>query len=127
MGLAVHKVFIAKSDLFLSYDRIMLEQISFKENGRGHSGYVGDGCLHLISRYAMRLEDLFAPILGVSPADLSDTSSPDNVDGWDSLMGINLIMGMQETYRVRFSTQEIEQMWSLGDARRVLAGKGVSA
>lgn len=75
----------------------------------------------------MRLETLFADILGVEPADLSDASSPANVDGWDSLMGINLIMAMQEAYGVQFSTAEIERMQCLGDARQVLAARGVTA
>lgn len=75
----------------------------------------------------MRLENLFADILGVEPGALSEASSPDTIDGWDSLMGINLIMAMQEAYGVQFSTDEITTMWSLGDARRSLAAKGVSA
>lgn len=75
----------------------------------------------------MRLEDLFADILGVAARELNDASSPANVDGWDSLMGINLIMAMQEAYGVQFSTAEIEAMPDLGAARRVLALKGVTA
>ena len=75
----------------------------------------------------MTLEDLFAEILGVAPEELSDASSPDTVDGWDSLMGINLIMAMQEAYGVQFSTDEITTMWCLGDARKALAARGVRA
>jgi acyl carrier protein len=75
----------------------------------------------------MPLEELFAGILGVDPGSLSDASTPATVDGWDSLMGIQLIMAMQEAYGVLFSTAEIERMGGLGDARRVLAEKGVTA
>lgn len=73
------------------------------------------------------LEELFANVLDVDAADLTDASSPASIETWDSVAAINLIVGMQETFNVVFTTKEIEGMKCLGDARRVLMARGKQA
>lgn len=79
-----------------------------------------------MSNSIVRLEDLFGAVLDVSPASLTDTSSPADVKTWDSFGHISLIAAMEETYGVAFKTTEIQATQSLGAARRLLRQKGVT-
>jgi len=74
----------------------------------------------------MKLEELFASILEVSAAELTDRSSQASLRSWDSLAHINIISALEEVYGVCFSTDEIQNMKSLGDARKLLSAKRVA-
>jgi len=41
---------------------------------------------------------------------LTETTTAGDVDGWDSLMHLNLVIGLERQFKVRFSTAEIAQM-----------------
>jgi acyl carrier protein len=72
------------------------------------------------------LISLFAEGLGVDPASLSDGTSPDNTTEWDSLAAITLVSLIEEQFEVRLSAREIMKMQTIGLARSVLQGKGVT-
>lgn len=74
----------------------------------------------------MKLEELFASILEVSAVELTDMSSQASLRSWDSLAHINIISALEEVYGVCFSTDEIQNMKSLGDARKLLSAKRVT-
>lgn len=72
-----------------------------------------------------RLINLFSEVLNVPPEELTEESSPENVETWDSLAAMNLVMAMEEAFSVRLTTREIMKMASIGLARETLEGKGV--
>jgi len=74
----------------------------------------------------MTLEDLIRDILGAYPPELSDDSGQAELQNWDSLSHMNIVMAIEETYNVSFSTEEITALKSLADARRLLSLKGVA-
>ena len=41
---------------------------------------------------------------------LAETTTAGDVDGWDSLMHLNLVIALEKQFKVRFSTAEIAQM-----------------
>ncbi len=54
------------------------------------------------------------------PADqLTDGSSPDTIDAWDSLRHMNLVLALEEEFGIKFSDQQIMTMSSV---ERILAG-----
>jgi acyl carrier protein len=71
------------------------------------------------------LVELFAEVLGVDPAKLSDDSSPDNVKQWDSLAAMKLVVAIEERFQVKLSTREIMKMSTIGRARKTLQTKKV--
>lgn len=73
-----------------------------------------------------RLVQLFAQGLGIDTAHLSDQSSPETVEQWDSLAATRIIAALESEFDVRLSTKEILQMRTIGGAREVLRGKGVT-
>lgn len=68
---------------------------------------------------------LFAEILEVEENILSDESSPDSVEQWDSLAAMHLVAGIEEKFSTQLSTKEIMKMSSIGLARKALQDKGV--
>ena len=69
---------------------------------------------------------LFAEVLSVTPEDLNEDSSPDNLKQWDSLAAMDLVAAIEEKFKVQLSTKEIMKMSSIGRARRTLQGKSVA-
>jgi len=72
------------------------------------------------------LIQLFAEVLQVDPAELNDNSSPDNLKEWDSLAAMNLVVAIEEKFRIRLSTKEIMKMSTIGLARKTLQRKEVA-
>lgn len=63
---------------------------------------------------------------------LSETTTAEDVDGWDSLMHLNLIIAIEKHFQVKFSTAEIsglkEEGKNVGDILKLIAAKkGMSA
>jgi acyl carrier protein len=73
-----------------------------------------------------RLAQVFALVLKVPAEQLSDDTSPDDTPSWDSLAAMELVSQIEATFGVELSTREIMKMRSLGLARTLLRGKGVT-
>ncbi len=71
------------------------------------------------------LLQIFADVLDVAPDTLTDDSSPDTVEQWDSLASMHLVAALEDTFNIQLSTKEIMKMYSIGLAREALKGKGV--
>lgn len=61
-----------------------------------------------------KLKEIVGQVLGVPPETLSGNSSPDNVDGWDSIKSMNIILALEEEFRVEFNDEEISTMLNFG-------------
>jgi acyl carrier protein len=63
---------------------------------------------------------------------LSETSTAEDVEGWDSLMHLNIMIALEKRFGIRFSTAEISQMkeegQNIGSLLSLIAQKkGLSA
>jgi len=72
-----------------------------------------------------QLVQLFSEGLNLPAEQLSDETSPDNTEQWDSLAAMNMVTLIEDTFDVRLKTREIMRMQSIGIARQVLVEKGV--
>jgi acyl carrier protein len=61
------------------------------------------------------LEPIFADILDQSDLRLAPESSASNVEGWDSLAHINLIVAIEKRYRIKFALGELQDLKNLGE------------
>lgn len=63
---------------------------------------------------------------------VTETTTAEDVDGWDSLMHLNLCIALEKKFGIRFSTAEISEMKEEGQnigglVRLIAAKKGIPA
>ena len=61
------------------------------------------------------LTDLFRNIFVDREIVLTPQTSAADLPGWDSMKHIEIVMAVEEKYRVRFNTQQVEGLRSVGD------------
>ncbi|MFN7923992.1 MAG: acyl carrier protein [Bryobacteraceae bacterium] len=60
-----------------------------------------------------RVLHMMADIFGVPADTMTPASSPDNVETWDSIKHLELVMALEQEFGVQFSPEEIEQLLSV--------------
>lgn len=70
-----------------------------------------------------RVRTIASDVFGVSPETISDTSSPENIDRWDSTQHLNFILALEETFQLQLSPEETERIRTVGDAVKVIEDK----
>ncbi len=53
---------------------------------------------------------VISQVMGVSEEEISEESSPDTIEAWDSLNHMNLVFALEEEYSIRFTDESIMQM-----------------
>lgn len=64
-----------------------------------------------------------ADIFEVDPQVLSAASSPDQVEKWDSVQHLNLVLALEGKYGIAFEPEEMEQMKNLGEIATLVGTK----
>jgi acyl carrier protein len=62
-----------------------------------------------------RLEDIFHDVFDEDSIKLTPLLSAKDVDGWDSLTHIRLILTVEKAFNIKFSTSEIGRLKDVGD------------
>jgi acyl carrier protein len=60
-----------------------------------------------------QIKTVLANVLGVPSAQIADDASVDNMETWDSLRQIRLLMAVEEKFGVTFTDDEISNLTSL--------------
>ena len=71
------------------------------------------------------LEDVIGSVLGVSPEDLGDDSSSENVERWDSLRQLSILLALESAYGITISADEAVDMNSIAAIKTVLRQHGL--
>ena len=70
-----------------------------------------------------RLQEIFRQVFDNEALPIQDATASADIDGWDSLAQINLVVGAEERFGVRFQTSEIRSLKNVGEFKRLIAGK----
>ena len=62
-----------------------------------------------------RVEDIFREELEQSDLVLTDETTADDVEGWDSLSHVQLVAAMEEAFGIEFKSREILSWDNVGD------------
>jgi acyl carrier protein len=62
-----------------------------------------------------RLTEIFQEIFDEDSIDVTPKLSAHDVDGWDSLTHIRLILTIEKVFKIKFSTSEIVKLENVGD------------
>jgi acyl carrier protein len=57
-----------------------------------------------------KIKQIMSAIFDVPVDEITDSSSPDTIEKWDSLNHLNLVSSLEEEFDVRFSDEEITEM-----------------
>jgi acyl carrier protein len=56
------------------------------------------------------MQEIFRQVFGDDAIELRDEMTAADVDGWDSLMHINLIIAVERHFKIKFATAEISEL-----------------
>jgi len=70
-----------------------------------------------------RLTEVFQRVFNNKALRLSRETTAKDVDGWDSLNHVNLIVAVEREFKLRFTTREIAGLQNVGQLIDVIARK----
>lgn len=65
-----------------------------------------------------RLQDILRDQLDLPALSVTEQTRSDDIDGWDSLATIRIVVAVEEAFGVTFDAAEIENIKSVGDLLR---------
>lgn len=74
-----------------------------------------------------KLTNVFRQVFGDENLNISPSTTAQDVEGWDSLMHINLIVAIERDFKVRFTTREITGLRNVGDLLDLITRKESAA
>jgi acyl carrier protein len=63
----------------------------------------------------VRLTEIFGDVFDEDSIEVTPELSAKDVDGWDSLTHIRLILTIEKAFKIKFSTSEIGKLENVGD------------
>ncbi len=73
-----------------------------------------------------QVQDIFRDILDLESLTLADDTQASDVDGWDSLTHIQLIVAIEKEFKVKFSSKEILSWKNVGELLGSLQSKVIA-
>ena len=62
-----------------------------------------------------QLNKIFVDIIDNEDIILADETTADNVNGWDSLTHIQLVVAIEKHFKIRFTSKEIQSWKNIGE------------
>lgn len=69
------------------------------------------------------LQEIFKDVLDNDDIVLNEATNANDIDEWDSLSNIQLIVAIEKHYKVKFNTQEINSWKNIGDLVKGIISK----
>jgi acyl carrier protein len=70
-----------------------------------------------------KLNDVFHDVFDDDQIVLTPQLSADDVDGWDSLKHVRLLLTVERTFKIKFSVSEIARLKNVGDLAALIQSK----
>ena len=70
-----------------------------------------------------KLNGIFRTVFDNDEIDIRPEMTANDVDGWDSLSHVNLILAMEKGFGIRFTQKELLTFKNVGDLLRSIDGK----
>jgi acyl carrier protein len=67
-----------------------------------------------------RVRRVVADVLSLSPEEVSPQSSPETIQLWDSVGHLNLVLALEQEFKVYFSPEQMQEMTSVASIMRIL-------
>ncbi len=70
-----------------------------------------------------QLQPIFADVLDASDLQLTRESNGHNVEGWDSLAHITLVLAIEKHYKIKFALGELQALKNVGEMAELILRK----
>ena len=70
-----------------------------------------------------RLTEIFQDVFDEDSIEVTPELSAKDVDGWDSLTHIRLILTVEKAFKIKFSTSEIGMLEKVGDLVKLIKAR----
>ncbi len=70
-----------------------------------------------------KLQDIFRDFFDDEDIVLTDETTADDIDGWDSLTHVQLIVAVEKAFGVKFSTVEVMKLKNVGEFAALIQKK----
>jgi acyl carrier protein len=71
----------------------------------------------------VRLTEIFENVFDEGDIEITPELSAKDVDGWDSLTHIRLILTVEKAFKIKFSTSEVGKMENVGDLVKLIKAR----
>ena len=75
------------------------------------------------SEILQQLEVIFKDVLDEENITLTETTTANEVEGWDSLTHIQLIVAIEKHFKIKFSSKEILSWKDIGEMQESIVSK----
>ena len=72
-----------------------------------------------------KIQVIFSEVLGVKSSEVTLATSMDNLPDWDSMKHLELIMGIESTFKASFEVHEILELNSVEKIINILKAKSL--
>jgi acyl carrier protein len=69
------------------------------------------------------LKTVLLTALGLDDWDIREETTATEIPGWDSLKHVDIILAVEEYFRVRFKSTEVLKLKNIGDLQRLVTSK----
>ena len=69
--------------------------------------------------------EIVAKVFSISESDVNDSSSPENIESWDSFNGLILVDELESYYNIKFTISEITNVKTVADIKKHLKNHNV--
>ena len=70
-----------------------------------------------------QIRSISSDIFSVPASSITEQSSPESIEAWDSTQHLNLVLALEETFNIQLSPEDIEQMRNIGNVAQIVEGK----
>jgi acyl carrier protein len=72
-----------------------------------------------------KLYETIAQVMSTPVSKISDESSPETIENWDSFHGLVLIDELETVFNIKFTLDEVTNTKTVGDIKRNLVNHGI--
>ena len=83
--------------------------------------------MQLEDELEQKIKDVMKTVLEISVGEIDEESSIDNIDLWDSMGHIKVILAIEKDFGMQFNADEVVEMTSYKRIREIIQDKNKSA
>lgn len=71
------------------------------------------------------LKSILSKVFGINEDMITDDTSPDNVETWDSFNGLMLVSELENSFNLKFTMEEVTSVKCVKDIKETLKRHGI--